>query len=379
VLVLANIMTSGSQWHGRANSNGSQSSSSQRSESDRSDHSFSTAPTLYSLRPQPPNRYDTYDGRLEGCYDETSYHFYEDPKQSNETYVSTAPSEEDEEFSEDEAPPYELIDYPEEQHPFDPARDAIPSTPKDFATLFPSARRLSIRHDDSTIDGNMNLRVDTQVNKFNYTLFHLKMQDLKSREFSLRRYERDSGREICHSIRKYQTPASERTPALQKSFTSALAPFKKHTDSRASAVGNLKRSDSGYASVYDGRDDNSARYSVRRGPPLRIPTNTIKLEFSNYAHVNVSRRGAGTSKRYEFEYWGINYAWKRHVTREGRFEEVSYQLMRDNKPTPLAHIVPVPLTSSQAEDERRKGGWIPPCSMWLTSEDILNAMPDVAE
>jgi hypothetical protein len=327
-----------SQWHRRGYSNESASSTSRHSDSDRSDHSFSTAPTLYSMRPQPPHRHQTCDGRVERCYDEPSFDYYEDPNLSTETYVSTIISE-DEEFSEDEEPAYELYDFPEEEHQFDPIRDAISSTPKDFASLFPSSRRLSIRHDDSTIDGNMNLRVDTQVNKLNCTLFHLKMQDLKSREFSLRRYGRDSGREVCHSVRKYQTPVSERRPALQKSFTSALAPFKKHTDSRASVAGSLKRSASGYGSI----------------------------------------RGAGSSKRYEFEYWGVNYSWKRHVTQDGTFEEVSYQLLRDDKPTPLAHIVPVPLTTSQAEDEARKGGWIPPCSMWITGEEIFDALPDVAE
>lgn len=366
-----------SQWHSHGNSSQSENSSYRYSNSDRSDHSFSTAPTLYSERPQLPYRYDTCDGQVEGHSDGPYFDYYEDPKQSNGTYASTFSSRDDG-FSDDEQP-YELLDFSEEENQFDPIRDAIPSTPKDFAKLFPSTRRLSIRHDDSTVDGNMNLRVDTQVNKLNYTLFHLKMQDLKSREFSLRRYARDSGREVCNSIRKYQTPNSERRPALQKSFTSALVPFKKHTDAGLSGIGYLKRSDSGYGSIYDDRDDRSSVYSVRKETPSRMPTNTIKLEFSNYAHVNVNRCGTGSNKRYDFEYWGVNYAWKRHVTQDGRFEEISFQLMRDDKPTPLAHIVPVPLTTSQAEDERQRGGWIPPCSMWITGEEIFSALPDVAE
>jgi hypothetical protein len=110
-----------------------------------------------------------------------------------------------------------------------------------------------------------------------------------------------------------------------------------------------------------------------------MPTNTIKLEFSNYAHVSLKRRGAASNKRYEYEYWGHSYTWRRHVTKEGRLEEVSYHLMRDDKTNPLAHIIPVPLTTTQLEEEKLKGGWIPPCNMWITDEDIFNELPDVAE
>jgi len=318
---------------------------------------------------------------VESCDNDQSFNFFDDPRASNETYASTTPSEGD--LSDDEEPVYEVPEFSEEDYRFDPTRDAIPSTPKDFSLLFPSSRRLSIRHDDSSIDGNMNLRVDTQVEpswsskKINYTLFHLRLQDLKTRDFSLRRYCRDSGREVCHSIRKFQTPASSR-PALQKSFSSAFATFRKQADSNASGMGSLKRSDSGYGSIEGVRDE--------RAPPpgkieksSRLPTDTIKLEFSNYAHVNVKRRGAGANKRYEFEYWGHSYAWRRHVTREGRFEEVSYQLIRNDKFRALAYIVPVPLTTSQTEEEQLRGGWIPPCSMWITDDDILSALPDVAE
>ena len=66
-----------------------------------------------------------------------------------------------------------------------------PSTPQDFAKLFPSRERLSIRHDDFTPDGNMNLRVDTVVpgrRRQTMQLFHLRMYDLGKRDFSLRRY-----------------------------------------------------------------------------------------------------------------------------------------------------------------------------------------------
>ncbi|MBE7181245.1 MAG: hypothetical protein INR71_08560, partial [Terriglobus roseus] len=44
-----------------------------------------------------------------------------------------------------------------------PPTPIYPATPSDFAELFPSSRELLIRHDDTTVDGNMNLRVDADV------------------------------------------------------------------------------------------------------------------------------------------------------------------------------------------------------------------------
>lgn len=299
-----------------------------------------------------------------------------DFRESFETYASTEPSECDE-LSDEEAE-FELLDFPDEDY----QSDALPATPRDFADLFPSARRMDIRHDSSTIDGNMNLRVDTQVEsryskqKRNITLFHLKMQDLKSRDFSLRRYCRDSGREVCHSVRKYQAPMSERRPSFTKSFSSAVAQFRKHSEHKAPGSDGLRRHDSGYGSIFD--EDYEVKPTSRRRPEQksRLPTNTMKLEFANYAHVDVKLRGASSSKAYKFEYWGFSYSWVRRV---GKFEEVSYHLLRNDKTSPLAHIVPVPLTTAQKEEETLKGGWIPPCSMWIKDEDIFDALPDVAE
>jgi hypothetical protein len=244
---------------------------------------------------------------------------------------------------------------------------------------------MDIRHDDSTIDGNMNLRVETQVDtqlphqKRSLTLFHLRMQDLKNRDFSLRRYCRDSGREVCHTIRKYQTLGHERRPSFTKSFSSVLAPFRKQPDHKPTGIDSPRRHDSGYGSIFNEEFDDSRSTRHRPAQRSRRPTNTIKLEFSNYAHVNLKRRGASSSKSYDFEYWGLSYSWKRHIKKESTMEEVSYHLLRNDKTTPLAHILSVPLTTTQMDDEVRKGGWVPACSMWIKDEDILNALPDAAD
>ncbi|KLU82575.1 hypothetical protein MAPG_01647, partial [Magnaporthiopsis poae ATCC 64411] len=139
------------------------------------------------------------------------------PRDSVDTYASTSPSqanladEEDDGDSQrsnsrDEIPPLPIYRH-EVVEP-----NVRPTTPNEFARLFPSLNRLSIRHDEFTSDGNMNLRVDTPVRSSRRRgaaqLFHLRMYDLARREFSLRRYCRDSGREVCNSKRKYASPAA---------------------------------------------------------------------------------------------------------------------------------------------------------------------------
>ncbi|KAH3915559.1 hypothetical protein HBH56_076360 [Parastagonospora nodorum] len=365
----------------------SNSTHSGRSDSDRSDE---TNPTEYSDRRPSLVQAETRDGRREQRSD-PDYFASRNFNDEYETYptrasVDTYASTSEEELADDDLDDMPTYQVPQCNHvPLQ--SEAIPTTPRDFAELFPTGKRISIRHDDATIDGNMNLRVDTQVEerghrKHNYTLFHLRMQDLRTREFSLRRYCRESGREVCHSIRKYQKPPSER-PVLQRAST-ALANLVK-SDSRPSTSAGLKRTDSGYESVPshvaaelgEGPKPKSVGYAKGRA---LMPTNTIKLEFSNYAHLDVKRRGAKSYKRYAFEYWGHDYSWKRIVKKEAEHESVSYYLVRDdNDKEPLAHICPVRLTAEEAHDEQARGGWVPPCYMRITDEQILRSDSDVSD
>jgi hypothetical protein len=357
-----------------------------------SERSYETAPTEYSTKPSLL-RNGTCLGRLEGhpqehflpnndCTHVASY----TARSSVDTYASTSEEDVVEEF---DTPEYLVPQYNQYNHEAT-STNAIPTTPRDFADLFPTAKRISIRHDDSTIDGNMNLRVDTQVEelyskKQSYTLFHLRMHDLRTREFSLRRYCRDSGREVCHSIRKYQKPPAEKRPVLQRAST-ALASLRHKPESRPSTAAGLKRSDSGYESINgagneaEDEDDSRTKSTGYAKGPARMPTNTLKLEFSNYAHIDVKRRGAKGSKRYSFEYWGYNYTWKRIVNKDGDQESISYYLVRsDDVKEPLAHICPVRLTQPQAQEEKARGGWVPPCYMRITDEDILRSNNDISE
>lgn len=349
--------------------------------SDDFTHSWSTAPTV-----------DSHDGQsltvkhheinshpyTESRWRDTSQDLSEEvsSRASVHTYASTVPSYED---LGEETPAF---DVPEESnHRF--ASTAIPSTPSEFAEFFPSSRRLQVKHDDSTLDGNMNLRIDTEVrsrdgHRVDLTLFHLRMHDLKNRQFSFRRYCRDSGREVCHSSRKYTQPAAARTPGLQRSMSNALSTLRSKSESKSSMKSSLKRSDSGYGSLSEEDLDVQSRSPKGRNS-LPLPTNTTHLEFSNYAHIDIKRRGTKSSKRYEFEYWGTSYAWKRVERKTGDTKEVSYHLVNTETSQTMAHIVPDLLTAAESSMEDAKGGWIPPCSMWISDSRVAQGSTDVAE
>jgi hypothetical protein len=206
-------------------SSNASSDDSYRQRTSDSDRSYRTATTTYSddTPPQRPSirQHETCHGRIE----RPLVRFFPEkeqlasPKTSVETYASTVPSEE---ALVNDMGEFDLPEYTAEQYD-----TVVPATPSDFSELFPSRRRLTIRHDDSTLDGNMNLRIDTEVHasgrRCDMTLFHLRMHDLKERQFSLRRYCRDSGREVCHSVLKTQKPLAVKRPGFQRSLSNALS------------------------------------------------------------------------------------------------------------------------------------------------------------
>lgn len=296
-----------------------------------------------------------------------------DSRQSADTYTTTVSTfdEFDRVDNEDEIEEYERCSK------FIQRPRAEPATPQEFSDLFPSTRRLIIRHDDSTLDGNMNVRVDTDAPKRRHidrriTLFHLRMYDLRDRDFSFRRYGRDCGREVAHIKRKVTKNLPQR-PALQRSVTKALHSFRGKQDQ--DDIKKVQRQDSGYASLFE-EDLEEKNASISSAPPK--PSNTCTLEFSNYAHVDLTRRGAMSSKKYDFEYWGKSYSWKRSIKTVGLSEEVSYQLLDNSANKVVAFIQPDTITSEVAAEEEAKGGFVPPCSMWL--KDLIDSdHADVAD
>ncbi|KAK5167080.1 uncharacterized protein LTR77_007810 [Saxophila tyrrhenica] len=368
-------------------------SDSDRSYKSNSDRSYQTQPTSCSsnsTRQSHHVRCHTHEGRSR----DGPPRYFDDrqvfesppasPSNSVETYASTVDGDLDQPERED-IPDFDVPDYTRQ-----PTKSsAIAATPSEFSDLFPSGRQLHIRHDDSTIDGNMNLRVDADVfddrKRYDMTLFHLRLHDLKHREFSLRRYCRDSGREVCHSVQKSQTAAQEKRPAIQRSLSNALQSMRPKSERRSSAVptlASLKRNDSGYASITsDDLNDFDRQMTSSHGTKEDefVPSKSIKLEFSNYAQVDVKRIGAKGNKRYEFQYWGVSYAWRRVVTWDGDRREAAFYLMRAGSDRPCAHITPDRLDRTKAQEERNSGGWIPRCTMAITDKAIIRSGKDVAD
>lgn len=128
-----------------------------------SDRSHSTAPTQYTCTStkRPPRIH--YNTCIEDGREAVPQNLADQPpcdegrRSSVRTYASTIESEQDD--ATELLPEYEVPGY--SYGPYAPT--TIAATPSDFSELFPSHRRLVVRHDDSTIDGNMNLRIDTEV------------------------------------------------------------------------------------------------------------------------------------------------------------------------------------------------------------------------
>jgi len=260
--------------------------------------------------------------------------------------------------------------------------NGLPSTPIDFARLFTPNRRFLIHHDDATSDGNMNLRVDTEVRDSygrsrKVILFHLRMHDLKGRRFSLRRYCRGSGQQICNSSRKH-SPA----PILTSASPNAHGHASQQPHIHHAGTISHHKSISGQA---------SARYSIRKQhqSPLkadissleidRSELDTIELSFADHTHINLKKRGLKRSKRYEYEFWGTKYQWRRQIYHRGHLQEASYHLINIETSNSIAHITPEPRTAREAQEEEDSGGWVPPCTMQITDRRLFRSLNDVAE
>ncbi|KAL7925664.1 hypothetical protein ACQKWADRAFT_197371 [Trichoderma austrokoningii] len=281
------------------------------------------------------------------------------------------------------------------------------SDPETFARLFPSMDRLSIRHDDRTADGNMNLRVDAIVPDLSsrrrravaIQLFHLRMHDLAKREFSLRRYCRDSGREVCSfkgANPRLERAATSSSSSLSKSVTSALRSVKTSfrrssgasaekaaalsaaaaatPDPRRPSFGSNNTSWGCGGSIYSDEAAGSDCDEPKLPSARPIPPNTLKLEFSNYARVDIVRR---LGKQYDFQWWGHSYAWRRVMDKA--LGKTAFHLMRDKEVEPVAVILPEGRSPTQVEADQAAGNWIPQCYMWINDKSIIEALTDVAD
>lgn len=123
-------------------------------------------------------------------------------------------------------------------------------------------------------------------------------------------------------------------------------------------------------------DDECNMLAAQADVKATIPTDTIKMEFSNYAQVEIERFKKGENK-YEFEYWGEKYSWRRNVYRDELELVFSFELVNLSSGACLAHITPDKLSQRQSKHEASMGSWVPPCSMRITEKDISNDLGDV--
>lgn len=289
------------------------------------------------------------------------------------------------EFEDDDLDDQNDLDAPDDAPEFF-GTDAVPSSDESFITLFPSPRqRLDIRHDDSTSDGNMNIRVDTVVNAAGgrdqkVILFHLRMYDLKTRAFSLRRYCRDSQREVCTTIRKTKAQQQLSRPALARSLSNLIPKgfSTSKSDVKSKSAGGLNRQNSGGLNGRGGDDDDLDQdmNEAKKGSAVSIAdlSDTVTLQFMDYAQVDVTRRGFGSHVHYDFEYWGKKYTWKRVYRSDFELGFTTYHLVRRNDDKPLAHITPK--QDGEAQRDKEAGGWVPPSNFWLLDKDLTIGLAD---
>ncbi|KAH8203082.1 hypothetical protein TruAng_002715 [Truncatella angustata] len=247
------------------------------------------------------------------------------PRSSVETYSSKASADEIEDtdivdiVDDTEVPPLPIY-----RHEITDS-NVRPSSAQDFAALFPSMNRLSIRHDDFTSDGNMNLRVDTIVSgrrRRTVQLFHLRMYDLNKREFSLRRKSKSTN------------------PAALRVFRYEIiheATTEKNPNGRFSVLDQEQARNESLG---------QCRYRIQR----HIQPRSL-LGEDHEAAVTDKLTGV-----------------------------VSFHLFRDGPHSaPVAHIVPETRSPNQVASDENAGGWVPPCHMWLSDKDLIDAATDVAD
>jgi hypothetical protein len=76
---------------------------------------------------------------------------------------------------------------------------------------------------------------------------------------------------------------------------------------------------------------------------------------------------------------GVHYTWRRSVRKDGSQKEITYHLTKAGSDKVMAYIMPLSLSPAQYEEERSKGGWIPPCSMWLADDKLIEGQKDAVD
>ncbi|KAI0418466.1 hypothetical protein F5X98DRAFT_338140 [Xylaria grammica] len=245
------------------------------------------------------------------------------------------------------------------------------STPKDFAALFPSLTPFTIRHDNFSSDGNMNLVVDVpypgKPGK-RIQLFHLRMFNLSKREFSLRRYSRASGREISRSRRKYVE--LDTRPILQRSFKRVVERLSDRSTSHEFEPDII---DAHHSLAATGGYSPWASVDNHIGDVKDFkPADVIRLEFNNYSTIEIEYVSGLKGRTYQFSFWQREYTWNQ-VVEKGL---ISLHLFEGRqRKDPLASIIPIATSPEQIRAHEATGGWVPPHQMQFIEESLLSDHP----
>ena len=139
-----------------------------------------------------------------------------------------------------------------------------------------------------------------------------------------------------------------------------------------------RRQDSGYESD-DAEDLERELRDFTLGSEVKadIPTNVIRLEFSNYSQVEVHRHRSEHGKQWDFDYWGDPYSWKRELKVDSDESIYTYDLINMRTGEEVAHILPDKLERHQARMEEEQGSWIPPSSMRIKDKTLSCDLADV--
>lgn len=257
---------------------------------------------------------------------------------------------------------------------------AIPSTPKNFSQLFPSYDTLFLHLNNEAEDDNITLSVATATSEGIrplVQLFCLKLQDIRRREFSLRRYHRSSKREVCHTSRVHRRHVRKRTRvrrSISNSISSIHSMSSGRRSSASSRMSSQVSSSSGAGSeAFQSNSIPARNENFLHRPSSPEPTNQIKMTFSSHTHVDLFRKGKGFGKRkyYKFDYWGTKYHWRRRIE-DGPFGVViQYSLYEVPGQSLLAQIRVQQVEEVEGHDPNVFRGWLPHARMRIVHEKII--------
>lgn len=222
-----------------------------------------------------------------------------------------------------------------------------------FTNLFPSSGTIYIRH-DTIMNENMELQIFTSAhrepeNRTEYmSLFHLVMQDLPTRKFSLRKHCRDGPEVCCSSMDPNlhkgfkMSDWTDRLPLYSLSnlsdkvltMTENAITYRDHHGSSAASIHSTTiemseieqrqpRPQSARTSIssWVGRARSLSSHrsasgaescdDTRGGKRTVVENKEIKLDFLNEEEIVLVRKGSKEDKQYIFEYGGTKYVWKR--------------------------------------------------------------------